>query len=96
MSGEESRENSKEERELAERQLAQIKQMLRIALDDAAYQRMMNVAMANKELFLIASQNILVIFKRSGRKLTDSEVLSVLRALKARTQRETKITFYKK
>jgi DNA-binding TFAR19-related protein (PDSD5 family) len=74
----------------------QLKATLRVALDEAAYDRLMNVSVANKELFLEASRNLLVFFKRAGRKITESELLSLLRALKERDEKKTSITFHKK
>ncbi len=91
-------------RKLAERQKGleakaaeqQLKDALRAALTPAAYDRMSNVAVANKEMFLMAAQQSLMAAKRLGRPLTEEEILTVLRALKARTEKETSITFHKK
>ncbi len=91
-------------RRLAERRKAsessaaeeQLKEALRSALDPGAYDRMSNVAMANKELYVMAAQQVLMARKRIGRPITEDELLTVLRALKARTEKETSITFHKK
>lgn len=74
----------------------QLKATLRMALDEAAYERLMNVSVVNKELFLEAARNLLVFYKRAGRKITESELLSLLRALKERDEKKTSITFQKK
>lgn len=74
----------------------QLKATLRMALEEGAYDRLMNVSVANKELYLEASKNALMFFKRAGRRITDSEILSLLRALKERDAKETSITFQKK
>jgi DNA-binding TFAR19-related protein (PDSD5 family) len=74
----------------------QLREALRGALDPAAYDRMTNVAMANKELYVMAAQQVLMACKRIGRPIREAELLTVLRALKARTEKETSITFHKK
>jgi DNA-binding TFAR19-related protein (PDSD5 family) len=74
----------------------QLKTTLRLALDEQAYDRMSNIAAANKELYLNAAQNVLMFYKRAGRKITDAELLSLLRAIKERDEKETTITFHKK
>jgi DNA-binding TFAR19-related protein (PDSD5 family) len=80
----------------AKRTEEQLKATLRVALDEPAYERLMNVYVANKELFLETSRNLLVFFKRAGRKITESELLSLLRAIKERDEKKTSITFHKK
>ena len=74
----------------------QLKAMLRQVVDQKAYERLMNVSMANKELYLIASKQLIALYNRVGRKLSDDEVLKVLRMLKASTERETRIVFREK
>ena len=74
----------------------QIKSTLRIALEESAYDRMMNVSHANKELFITTARHVLAVYKRAGRKLTEDELLAVLRAVKGQTETETRITFHKK
>jgi len=74
----------------------QIKATLRMALEDSAYDRMMNVSHANRELFVTAARHVLAVYKRAGRKLTESELLAVLKAVKGQTETETRITFHKK
>jgi len=75
---------------------SQLKDALRGALTEGAYDRLTNVAMANKELYLMAAQQVLMASKRLGRKVSEEELLTVLRALKARTEKEGTITFHKK
>jgi DNA-binding TFAR19-related protein (PDSD5 family) len=74
----------------------QLKTTLRVALDEAAYERLMNVSLANKELFLVAAKNALMLFKRVGRRLTESELLSLLRTIKEQTETGSSITFRRK
>jgi DNA-binding TFAR19-related protein (PDSD5 family) len=74
----------------------QLKSTLRAALNEDAYVRLMNVSIANKELYLVAAKNALMLFKRMGRRITDQELLSLLHAIKGQTEKETKITFHKK
>lgn len=74
----------------------QLRTSLRMALDEAAYDRLMNVSVANKELYFTAAKNILMAYQRAKRKLTDREVLAFLRAIKEQTEAKTTITFHKK
>jgi DNA-binding TFAR19-related protein (PDSD5 family) len=74
----------------------QLKTTLRVALDEAAYERLMNVSLANKELFLVAAKNALMLYKRVGRRLTESELLSLLRTIKEQTDTGSSITFRRK
>ncbi|MEW6722693.1 MAG: DNA-binding protein [Candidatus Micrarchaeota archaeon] len=74
----------------------QLKQTLRLALEEAAYDRLMNVSVANEELFLAAAKNALMFFKRAGRRITEREVLALLRAIKEQSETKTTITFHKK
>ncbi len=91
-----------EEEEIRKRRLEakkaeeQLKAALRVALTDEAYERMMNVSLANKELYLMTAKNALMLYKRMGRRISEAELLSLLRAIKAQTEKETKITFHKK
>ncbi len=73
----------------------QIKSTLRKVLDDEAYERMMNVKVANPELYANAVQGCVAIFQRLGRKLGNKEVLMILRRLKGE-EREPEITFERK
>lgn len=75
--------------------LEQVKMALRVALNHHAYERMMNVMLANPELFQGAVQYILALYQRVGRKLTDDEVKQVLLRLKGE-EKEPEISFKKK
>jgi len=74
----------------------QLRMSLRMALDEQAYARLVNVAVANKELYLTAAKNALMAYKRMGRKIKDAELLTLLRAIKEQTETKTTITFHKK
>lgn len=74
----------------------QLKGALRMALDEAAYGRIMNVAAGNRELYFMAAKQALMASKRIGRRLADRELLALLAAIKEQTSRETRITFHKK
>ena len=74
----------------------QLKATLRVALDEAAYERLMNVAVANSEIYLTAAKNVLMFHKRAGRRITETELLSLLRAIKEQSETKTTITFHKK
>jgi DNA-binding TFAR19-related protein (PDSD5 family) len=90
---EEDIKNKKLEARKAEEQL---KVSLRMALDETAYLRLMNVSMANKELYLTAARNILMAYQRARRRLTEKEVLAFLRAIKDQTETKTTITISRK
>ncbi|MEW6749315.1 MAG: DNA-binding protein [Candidatus Micrarchaeota archaeon] len=89
-------EKLRKERLEAKKAQEQLKTTLRMALDDPAYERLMNVAVANNELFLTAAKNALMLFKRAGRKLSEDEIVALLRAIKEQTEKRTTITFHKK
>ncbi|MBU0532459.1 hypothetical protein KKB44_03115 [Candidatus Micrarchaeota archaeon] len=74
----------------------QLKATLRYALDESAYERLINVSLANKELYLTAAKNALMLFKRMGRKISESELLSLLTVIKEQTERESTIKFQRK
>lgn len=74
----------------------QLKTLLRTALDDAGYDRMSNVKLSNSELFMQAAQNVLGVYQRLGRRLTDKEVLFILTSIKKRTEHKSSITFARK
>ena len=67
----------------------QLKSALRIALEEDAYERMMNVSYVNKELYVNAAQRVLMAFKQAQRKITEDEVLFLIRSLKG--DKETNI-----
>ena len=89
-------EEIKKKRQEAKKIQEQLKTTLRVALTEDAYDRMMNVSVANNEMYLMAAKNALMLYKRMGRKIGDVELLSLLRAIKGQTEKETKITFHKK
>lgn len=72
----------------------QLKTALRIALEDSAYERLMNVSYANKELYVNVAQRVLMAFRQARRKISEDEVLYLIRSMKG--GRETKITFLEK
>lgn len=69
-----------------QKMLAQLKASLRVVLEDSAYERMMNVFLANQQLFAAGSQKCIMLFQRVQRKITDREVLMILKSLKAGEQ----------
>jgi len=73
----------------------QLKGALRVALDDSAYERLMNVQLANKQTYLVAAQNIIGIYKKVGRKITEDELLMLLRRIKGE-EKEGEISFKRK
>jgi DNA-binding TFAR19-related protein (PDSD5 family) len=96
MGEEEGLEEARRKRLEARKAEEQIKGALRSALEDAAYDRMMNVSHANRELFVNAARHVIAVFRRAGRRLTEDELMAVLRAVKGQTETETRITFHKK
>ena len=94
--GDEELEQARKKKLEARQAQEQLKATLRMALDEPAYERLMNVSVANSELYLTAARNILMAFKRMGRKLTDAEALAMLRAIREQSETRTTITFHKK
>ena len=70
----------------------QVKGMLRMALTEEAYDRLMNVKLANAQLYGIASNQVFNLYQKAGRKITEKELIALLQAIKG-SSRETKITF---
>lgn len=70
----------------------QVKTMLRMTLSENAYERLMNVKLANAQLYGMAANQVFALYQKAGRKLSEKELLSVLKAIKG-SQREPKITF---
>jgi len=93
---EEELEDKKKSKLEAKKAQEQLRSTLRMALEEPAYDRLMNVALANNDLYLTAAKNALMFYKRAGRKIKDSEVLSLLRAIKEQSETKTTITFHKK
>ena len=73
----------------------QIRGVLRVALELSAYDRLMNVQLANQQLYLVAVQNIVAIYKKIGRKITDDELLMLLKRIKGE-EKEGEIRFERK
>jgi DNA-binding TFAR19-related protein (PDSD5 family) len=80
----------------AKRAEQQLRASLRLALTDEAYERMMNVRISNPSLFSAVAEVLLATFRRVGRKLTDEEVLNILRRFTSMTRRESKIEIRRK
>ena len=74
----------------------QLKEALRSALSENAYSRISNVALANKELYLAAAQQVLYAYKRLKRVISEDELLTILRALKGTMEKESSIKFERK
>lgn len=74
----------------------QLKAALRVALEDPAYNRMMNISYANKEFYVALAQHLLMVFKQVRRKVSEEEVLFVIRSIKNKTEHEPEIRFHKK
>ncbi|MBU0527170.1 hypothetical protein KKE92_01700 [Candidatus Micrarchaeota archaeon] len=89
-------EEIRKKRQETKRIQEQLKSALRTALTEDAYDRIMNVSVANNDMYLMAAKNALMLYKRMGRRIGDVELLSLLRAIKGQTEKETKITFHKK
>lgn len=93
---EEDLEQVKKKKLEAKKAQEQLKATLRMALDESGYLRLMNVAIANEDLYLMAAKNVLMYFKRAGRKITEKEVVTLLQAIKEQNETKTTITFHKK
>jgi len=93
---EEGLEDARAKRLDAKKAQEQLKSTLRGALDEAAYARLMNVSVANNELYLTAAKNVLMFYKRAGRRIREEELLQLLRAIKEQTETKTTISFHKK
>ena len=93
MSEEEEIKQKKLEAKKAEEQL---KTTLRVVLDEAAYERLMNVSLANNELYIVAAKNALMLFKRMKRKITEKELLALLAAIKEQSETKSTIRFHRK
>ena len=87
-----------EQKKLAEAAKAeeQLRAALRIALDETAYDRLMNISYANKEFYLMVAQRILAIFREVKRKINEDELLYIISSLKNMTEKQTGIRFHRK
>ena len=74
----------------------QLKAALRVALEEAAYERLMNISYANKEFYLNVAQRALMVYKQAGRKLTEEEIIFLIRSLKRQAGYEPTIEFREK
>ncbi|MBN2122401.1 hypothetical protein JW721_05110 [Candidatus Micrarchaeota archaeon] len=70
----------------------QVKELLRRTLEEGAYARLMNVKLANAQLYAVAANQVFSLYQKAGRKITEAELVALLKAIKGR-ERETKITF---
>ncbi len=70
----------------------QVKELLRRTLSEDAYARIMNVKLANARLYSLAANQVFGLYQKAGRKITEAELISLLKAMKGK-ERETKITF---
>ena len=76
----------------AKKKEAQVKSLLRMALSENAYERLMNVKLANSQLYGMAANQVFNLYQKAGRKLSEKELIALLKGIKG-SQRETKITF---
>ncbi len=75
----------------------QVKKNLRQLLEDKAYERLMNVKVVNYQRFMLASQYILQLAQQlQGRKLTEDEVITLLKNLRGDARGKGNITFIRK
>ncbi len=91
----EIRKRKLEEMQKAKEQEEKVRATLRTVLDEDAYERLINVKVANPSLYAGAVQGCVALYQRLGRKLGDRELLFILKRLKIGSE-ETKITFERK
>ncbi len=72
----------------------EVKKFLARILDGEAYERLMNVKISNYELYNNVANNLIYLYQKVGRKITEKELLSLLEALTKRNEGEIK--FYRK
>lgn len=70
----------REEAQKAEIVDAQIKSVLARILDQPAYDRLMNVRMSNQELYAKVVNALVYMYKKTGRRITERELLTLLNA----------------
>lgn len=75
----------------AQQQDAAIRNAMARLLEADAYGRLMNVRMANPELYVKVVNSILHMARRVGRKLTERELLTLLASLTERKETDIKI-----
>ena len=75
----------------------QLKKILSVILDQQAYQRLMNVRISNKELYFKVSNSMINLYKKTQRRMTERELITVINMnLAASKQPETKIHIRRK
>ena len=75
----------------------QLKKILAIVLDQPAYERLMNVRISNKELYFKVSNSMIHLYKKTQRRMTEKELITVINMnLAASKQPETKIHIRRK
>ncbi len=72
-----------------------LKKQLAMVLEPDAYERMMNIKNANIERFLSISPTVISLYKRTGRKVKDKELLMILKTIVG-VRKEPKIEFRRK
>jgi len=75
----------------AQQQEAMIKVAMSRLLDGPAYERLMNVRMANPELYVKVVNSIVHMARRVGRKLAERELLTLLASLTEHRESDIKI-----
>lgn len=90
MNGEEEEEESLGEQIAAIQKAREAERRLRVALmrvlDGKAYERLMNVRIANPELYARIANALLSAYQRLGRKITEKELLTILSKLTERKE----------
>lgn len=75
----------------------QLKTAMRVALEPAAYDRLMNVRIANQQLYFAAAQYAVTAYKKWGKPLTEQQLLNILHAIKGQEEKSaTGIRFKRK
>jgi len=72
--------NRRLEEEKAKQIEAQVRGLLSKILEQPAYDRLMNVRMSNQEIYAKAVNGLVHIYKRTGRRITERELLTLLSA----------------
>lgn len=71
------------------REELRLKKILSQALSAEAYSRLMNVKIANPELFQKASALIIQYYSRYGRKIEEKELVELLKQIKGRDDKDS-------
>jgi DNA-binding TFAR19-related protein (PDSD5 family) len=72
----------------------EIKRAMAKILEGNAYERLMNVKIANYELYAAAVNSLIYLYQTTGRKITEKELLKLLESLTKK--KEGEIKFYRK